>query len=772
MNELILLKKVKLRNILSHESTEITLPMGLVALVGPNGAGKSSIIDAIVYALFVSPTAAKGIRGEGKKSLIRAGATGGLIEVELSVGGRALIVQRTVSVNKPDSAILIEVLPEGSKKVIASGVQNVIESIERILSVPSFDAVRLSIISRQSELARFIEETEAKRKEIVLKLLGLEDLEKAKEALKEALKDIEKARSVYEEKKKLLNEATKKLENVRKSINELLSKKVELEKAVNSLSKEVERLERARDILTRFDGIKRLRDLVLEVRSISPIEGVCNAVLNIDMGKIVSQLEMYKTAKHELEEVEKTLNEYEIRINDLKQQLYKVISSEPSNADNLEKLITIVESKIDEIRRTLQFKRAEVDISERSIQIIQGSSVCPVCRRPLDEELKKNLLSDIRSRIRSEKKVIEELMMLESRLQQILSEAKNINENMRRYIAKRDVLIQQMKNALNGYASSKQILNEVIENVKSYSQFGECIELNDISPIKAVQCVQRKCIEYLKLLNERKNEVNALLSQLGLNDENRVEEEFKKLQSQLIELGIDVTNLNFTKLDYMYRENAKKLQSLRDELNRIEGKLEELEKIRKDLENQIVALTDEIKHLEKEVAVYGALDSLVNTILGKDGLLAKTLTREARRLIEMYTNNILSEFGMDFRIRIDEEFGIDVESPLGKIDLRGLSGGESVALAIALRLAIAYTIFGKLPGFLMLDEPTQFLDEERRKIVFEIIKRLSQRIPQVIVVTHDREVIDIADHVYFVFKEGGKSVVREKEQVQKELIEF
>ncbi|MEM4789617.1 MAG: AAA family ATPase, partial [Ignisphaera sp.] len=89
---------------------------------------------------------------------------------------------------------------------------------------------------------------------------------------------------------------------------------------------------------------------------------------------------------------------------------------------------------------------------------------------------------------------------------------------------------------------------------------------------------------------------------------------------------------------------------------------------------------------------------------------------------------------------------------------------EMVSLAIALRIALAYTIFGRLPGFFILDEPTQFLDAERRRAIFEIIRRLSEKVPQVIVVTHDLEVEELADKVFYVSKEGGRSVVREKEK--------
>jgi exonuclease SbcC len=273
------------------------------------------------------------------------------------------------------------------------------------------------------------------------------------------------------------------------------------------------------------------------------------------------------------------------------------------------------------------------------------------------------------------------------------------------------------------------------------------------------------------MLSDREIQLQKLLSELKI-ESSMILETFDKLQHALSELGIDTEKVNLEELEHRYRESNRRIQMIRDELSKIEGKLEELGKSKTELENLINEIETEVKRLEKDIIIFNALDVLANSILGKDGILAKVLTKEARRLLELYTNNILSEFGMDFRVSIDDDFGIEVQSPLGRIDLRGLSGGEGIALAIALRLALAYAIFGRLPGFLMLDEPTQFLDEERRRVLFDVIKRLSQRIPQVIVVTHDRDIVEIADQVFYVSKEGGRSIVREKGVVQKELLEI
>lgn len=771
LSEPILIKRIRLKNILSHENTEIALPMGLTAFVGPNGAGKSSIIDAVVYALFISPSAAKGYRGEGKRSLVRSGASEGIIEIEMNIGGRLYLVQRYVSVSKPDSAFLYEISLDGGKKVMATGVQNVIDVIEKLFSIPSAEAVRFSIISRQNELTRFIEENEAKRKEIILKLLGLDELEKAKEVFaREVLKEVEKTKEIFEDRKRLLPELYKKLTSIKDNVELLTKKKRELKAIFIELSKDAEKLEKAKDVLLRFEKVKKAKELLIEISRYRNLEDACRKVMGMDLGKIVSQLEMYRSSKKELEGVLKQLNDYKMKLNDLRLQASKILQVSVEEED-IKKLIDVIERKVSELQELIRSKRVEMEISEKAIQVVKTSSVCPVCKRPLNEELKKSLLSDVGTKIRSSKKLIEEYEYVESELQKLLNSMKSLYDSVIKCNVKYDMLNQQMKRALEEYNSSKQLISRVVNEVSNYKELQECIELNDFSSVKTLQCLQRKCIEYLNMLSDREIQLQKLLSELKI-ESSMILETFDKLQHALSELGIDTEKVNLEELEHRYRESNRRIQMIRDELSKIEGKLEELGKSKTELENLINEIETEVKRLEKDIIIFNALDVLANSILGKDGILAKVLTKEARRLLELYTNNILSEFGMDFRVSIDDDFGIEVQSPLGRIDLRGLSGGEGIALAIALRLALAYAIFGRLPGFLMLDEPTQFLDEERRRVLFDVIKRLSQRIPQVIVVTHDRDIVEIADQVFYVSKEGGRSIVREKGVVQKELLEI
>ncbi|MEM2049064.1 MAG: AAA family ATPase, partial [Candidatus Nitrosocaldus sp.] len=115
-------------------------------------------------------------------------------------------------------------------------------------------------------------------------------------------------------------------------------------------------------------------------------------------------------------------------------------------------------------------------------------------------------------------------------------------------------------------------------------------------------------------------------------------------------------------------------------------------------------------------------------------------------------------FSMDVsRIELVEEEGsndvnIACYGRRGLIDLASMSGGEKVAIALALRFAIAYVMGGYKLDFIIMDEPTVHLDEERRSSIVELIGLLAEgsTLRQIIIITHDSEIFEDADvdHLY------------------------
>ena len=85
-----------------------------------------------------------------------------------------------------------------------------------------------------------------------------------------------------------------------------------------------------------------------------------------------------------------------------------------------------------------------------------------------------------------------------------------------------------------------------------------------------------------------------------------------------------------------------------------------------------------------------------------------------------------------------------------------LSGGERVLLGLCFRLALALHRVENM-SLLILDEPTPFLDEDKRRELISIIERFLKTLPQVILISHDEEFKECGDHIILLENKGGLS---------------
>ena len=115
----------------------------------------------------------------------------------------------------------------------------------------------------------------------------------------------------------------------------------------------------------------------------------------------------------------------------------------------------------------------------------------------------------------------------------------------------------------------------------------------------------------------------------------------------------------------------------------------------------------------------------------------------------------------DLAVRVKEDFSPVIEREGYEQDYRQLSGGERTSVALAYRLALNTTVqeaaVGQEPNLLILDEPTDGFSKEQLAKFGDILTEL--KCPQVILVSHEQELENLADQVYKIEKVNGESKI-------------
>ena len=175
-------------------------------------------------------------------------------------------------------------------------------------------------------------------------------------------------------------------------------------------------------------------------------------------------------------------------------------------------------------------------------------------------------------------------------------------------------------------------------------------------------------------------------------------------------------------------------------------------------------------HMASEFAQ--TLDKIRSVIFNRDGMVGISLRSWALGVISQKASEYASFFNIGIsRVELAEqarEIEITCYGRQGEIDVDSLSGGEKVAVALALRLGIAYMMGSNKLDFVILDEPTTHLDEDRRKALVKIISEAFREgagpLAQLIIITHDSDIFEdsTVDQVFrFAMTADGSHVSRE-----------
>jgi exonuclease SbcC len=199
-------------------------------------------------------------------------------------------------------------------------------------------------------------------------------------------------------------------------------------------------------------------------------------------------------------------------------------------------------------------------------------------------------------------------------------------------------------------------------------------------------------------------------------------------------------------------------------LEEIKTKLFEA-KGKKDLLNQ--TLKDKEKAIELKEKRKTAIENI-------QALIQQT-AKETQEKLKYHIEDIVNT-GLDNCFPGEYDFNVSFEIKRGRTEAElfllkegekvnpMLASGGGVVDIISFALRISAWALSKTDNVIILDEPFKFLSVNLRPLAGDILKQLSKKLGlQIIMVTHDNEMINVADKIFEVKIKHGKSLVVEKE---------
>jgi exonuclease SbcC len=449
----------------------------------------------------------------------------------------------------------------------------------------------------------------------------------------------------------------------------------------------------------------------------------------------------------------------------------------------------MIQNEINEKQREMGERIGKINELKGHIDHIERLDVCPVCKTKLSNAHKERVKEEVSMEIQKIELELnslkESLQSLSKNLEEVKSKTKNLSDitSKVRDIENLKSLISRVRGEIAGSIPELGDLNFRVEDAKSIltnkleglrSKSNECgSELNDIikslgyepkDPKHELELLKRRLDEYnnFRVEAERYDEYSKQIENLSLELEKR-RNEYNAVENEIKNLGYDAkrhdeVNQNFSKLTSICGE-------LRGEIRQIEEAMESYDRDLNNLKSEIERLRSDRESIDAKL---GRIENAIKTIkiirgvFSKDGI-QKLIRQRITPLISQLATNYIDQFNLDITgISMDEDLEIKVSKGGDLMPLQLLSGGEKVAVAIALRLALARALAERFSTVIM-DEPTVHLDEERRRVLIDVFKnfRESAITQQMIIITHDRELEEVADTVYQVNKISGVSKVSE-----------
>jgi len=698
-----ILKNLTLINFRKFKNTTIEFPDGVTGVTGLNGTGKSTIFEAISWVLY-GPVAARTSTDEIKR---QNAETKEPCRVELEfifenenyrvireITGKSLTASATATING---------------KIAATSAETVSKYIQKKLGM-DFKSFFTSIFAKQKELNTLSSMNASERRPLILKMLGIDSLDKVIKEIKTDKKQkdnlLEKLQTELidengEQKIEIYKNETKTLEKEKKQNEKIIKEKNEKIKTLDKKIKEIQK--QCENTKKEYEKLQENKEKLIEEKTKSEKkEKILEEIVRLK-NKIKQRNDKIQTKKQKLEIFLK-----------IDQELKKLDKRQKILDETLKKYLKEIEQKNTLITR-IQQDIKEINTKKDKIIKIGPKAECPTCERILADQYK-NLLTKFSDEISKNDIQIEK----HNKKIKILKIEQEKHEREKNALDKKHNYLQKQLKEKERIETTIKNLKEEINHEKDELKEKEKI-FNDLKEIKFSE------EKYKKIINQ-------------------VDKTYQKYQKILKQRDEKKDDYNSLKIELEKIESNKKLIS--QKIKTLDEKIEDYKKAKNKI-NQEKAITQQLGMLSEVMINFRTY--LISRI-------RPTLSDYSSDFFERLTD------GKYHRLELDDNYNLLIYDNGQAYGVERFSGGEEDLANLCLRLAISEIITEKAGGvfnFIILDEIFGSQDYIRRQNIMKALNLLSSKFRQIFLITHVDDVKNDMENIINVTEdEYGYSKVK------------
>lgn len=397
-------------------------------------------------------------------------------------------------------------------------------------------------------------------------------------------------------------------------------------------------------------------------------------------------------------------------IKDEIKQVNKKISDISPKIFELEKIENPIEKSEEELKNDIRalekqekaFRKIETQFEEKlkDYESVRDNGICPTCDREADPD-------EFIGKIRDKELEKEEAQRKVTEVEKLLEET-NKTLDLKRH-----------------YNNSNKDLTMYQKNLFEYSEQREKLFGN-------LNKVEVEVGEYTKRM------------EIAKKDLGRLEETKRKIED----------------LDISIKKIDRELTSIRKDLSGVNKYVETRRQDKEDFEQQLKRKKELQKRAEvlKEFQIW--IDSyFIPTLDAIEKQIMLSINQDFNASFQKWFSMLVEDPGKE--AHIDEAFTPIIEQDGYEQEINYLSGGEKTSIALAYRLALNNIVqkvsTGMSSNLLILDEPTDGFSKEQLGKVRDILDEVQS--PQVIIVSHEKELESFADQIFKITKISSESKI-------------